>query len=155
VLARGDRVCANGGDDGRVGELRLRGDDAVCDEVVDALDMLLAPVYRSCCTEVYRVLLLLDLDGTAILEGPLDYVGLLGYTLDELALLESRPELAEVLELDQVPDIAEGCLDDGRLADGGGGGDTSRHFGVSCAIGGVRGVDSNWIFAESEAEDWL
>ena len=37
------------------------------------------------------------------------------------ALLELRPELAEVLELDQVPDGAEGRVDDGRLVDGGGG----------------------------------
>ena len=73
------------------------------------------------------MLLLLDLKGLAILECPLDNVGLGRSALDELALLELRPELAEVLELDQVPDIAEGCVDDGRLADRGGGGD-SRHF---------------------------
>jgi hypothetical protein len=49
-----------------------------------------------------------------------------------------------------MPDIAEGCLDDGRLADGGGGGDTSRHCGVSGAIGDVRSVCSCVIFVESE-----
>jgi hypothetical protein len=74
------------------------------------------------------VLLLLDLDGRAILEGPFDDVSLVGCAFDELALLESRPELAEVLELDQVPNIAERRLDDGRLADGGGSGNTARHY---------------------------
>jgi len=73
------------------------------------------------------VLLLLDLDRRAVLESPFDNISLFGRALDEFALLESRPELAEVLELDQVPDIAEGRLDDGRLADGGGSGDTGRH----------------------------
>lgn len=72
------------------------------------------------------MLLLLDLEGLAVLECPLDNVGLWGSALDELALLKLRPELAEVLELDQVPDIAERCVDDGRLADGSGGGN-SRH----------------------------
>jgi hypothetical protein len=74
------------------------------------------------------VLLLLDLDNSAVLEGPLDDIGLIRSTLDPVALLKRRPELAEVLKLDQVPDIAEGCLDDGRLADGGGGGDAGRHY---------------------------
>jgi hypothetical protein len=73
------------------------------------------------------VLLLLDLDDGAVLEGPLDHVGLVGGALDPVALLEGGPELAEVLELDQVPDVAEGRLDDGRLADRGGGGDATRH----------------------------
>ena len=78
------------------------------------------------------MLLLLDLEGLAVLEGPLDDVGLGGCALDELALLELRPELAEVLELDQVPDGAEGRVDDGRLADGGGGGN-GRHGG-GCVV---------------------
>jgi hypothetical protein len=38
VLSRGDGVCADGRDDGRVGQLRLGRDDAVGDEVVDALN---------------------------------------------------------------------------------------------------------------------
>ena len=71
------------------------------------------------------MLLLLNLEGLAVLEGPLDDVGLGRCALDELALLELRPELAEVLELDQVPDGAERRVDDGRLADGGGGGNGS------------------------------
>jgi hypothetical protein len=41
-----------------------------------------------------------------------------------------------------VPDIAEGCVDDGRLADRGGGGD-SRHFGsVQLALW----VTLGWVF---------
>ena len=77
--------------------------------------------------------LLLDLEGLAVLECPLNDVGLGRGALDEFALLELRPELAEVLELDQVPDIAEGCVDDGRLANGGGSGD-GRHVGGSRLI---------------------
>jgi hypothetical protein len=68
-------------------------------------------VYR--CATTYGVLLLLDLDSRAVLESPFDYIGLIGCALDKLALLEGRPELAEVLELDQMPDIAEGRLNDG------------------------------------------
>jgi hypothetical protein len=74
------------------------------------------------------VLLLLDFDDGAILERPLDNIGLVRCALDPVTLLESGPELAEVLKLDQVPDTAEGRLDDGRLADGGGGRDTGRHY---------------------------
>jgi len=73
------------------------------------------------------VLLLLDLDDGAVLEGPLDDVGLLGSALDVLRAAEGRPELGEVLDLDEVPDVGERGTDDGRLADGGGGGD-GRHF---------------------------
>jgi hypothetical protein len=54
-----------------------------------------------------RVLLLLDLDDGAVLELPLDNVGLLRGTLGVFGLVESRPELVEVLELDEVPDVGE------------------------------------------------
>ena len=87
----------------------------------------------------YGVLLLLDLKGLAVLEGPLDDVGLGGCALDELALLELRPELAEVLELDQVPDGAEGRVDDSGLADGGGGGN-GRHCEYGELVSVVIGV---------------
>ena len=73
------------------------------------------------------MLLLLDLKNLTVLEGPLNNVGLGGGALDPVALLELGPELAEVLELDQVPDGAEGRVDDGGLADGGGSGDGARH----------------------------
>ena len=84
--------------------------------------------------KTHRVLLLLHFKNGAILERPLDDVGLVRCSLDPLALLELGPELAEVLELDEVPDVAEGRLDDRRLADKGGGGDASGHDG-EIAIG--------------------
>lgn len=73
------------------------------------------------------MLLLLDLEDSAVLEGPPDNVGLLGGTLDVLALVKGSPELGKVLDLDEVPDVGERGTDDGRLADGGGGRD-GRHF---------------------------
>jgi hypothetical protein len=89
-----------------------------------------------CSFRTYGVLLLLDLDDGAVLESPLDNVGLLGGALDVLGAGEGRPELGEVLDLDQVPDVGERGLDDGRLADGGGGGD-GRHF--ESVVRGVLG----------------
>ena len=80
----------------------------------------------------YRVLLLLDLNDGAVLESPLDNVGLLVGVLDVLRRAEGRPELGEVLDLDEVPDVGERGADDGRLADGGGGGD-GRH-GEGCVV---------------------
>lgn len=94
--------------------------------MVDALSSTLALNLAMEKWNTYGVLLLLDLKGLAVLECPLDDVSLGRGSLDKLALLKLRPELAEVLELDQVPDIAEGSVDDGRLADGGGGGN-GRH----------------------------
>lgn len=75
----------------------------------------------------YAVLLLLHLQNSAILEGPLDNVGLLVRSLDILALRDGGPELGEVLKLDVVPDVGEGSLDDGGLNDGGAG--WNRHVG--------------------------
>ena len=72
------------------------------------------------------MLLLLDLNDGAVLESPLDNVGLLVGVLDVLRRAEGRPELGEVLDLDEVPDVGERGADDGRLADGGGSGD-GRH----------------------------
>jgi hypothetical protein len=86
----------------------------------------------------YGVLLLLDLNDGAVLESPLDNVGLLRGALDVLGAAEGRPELGEVLDLDQVPDVGQRGADDGRLADGGGGGD-GRHFGVCCRCFGELG----------------
>lgn len=120
VGARGDGVEADGADDARVSELGLGGDDTVGDEVVDG-----------------AVLLLLDLKLGTVVEGPLDDVGLL-LSLDELAGLQSGPEVAEVLQLDVVPDMAERGVDDGALDDrsGGGNGSGGRHGGDLGAVGG-------------------
>lgn len=86
MLASSDGVAADGAQDGRVGELGAGGDDAVGEAVVDG-----------------RVLLLLDLIDGTVLEGPLEHIGLVVGALDDLRLGEGRPELGEVLELDQVP----------------------------------------------------
>lgn len=60
------------------------------------------------------------LQNGTILESPLDDISLRRNTaFDMLALFQSRPEVAEVLELDQVPDIAELCLYDDGLGDRG------------------------------------
>ncbi len=59
------------------------------------------------------MLLLLDLQNLTILESPLHDISIGGSTLDVLALGESRPKVAEVLELDHVPDGAEAGFDDG------------------------------------------
>lgn len=65
----------------------------------------------------YRVLLLLHLLLSAILEGPFDDIGLMRDTLDMMALFEFCPEVMEVLELDQVPDLGKRGGNDGRLYD--------------------------------------
>lgn len=75
----------------------------------------------------YAVFLLLHLVDGTILEGPLEDVGLVaGAGSDRLGLVEGGPELAEVLQLDEVPDFGEGCLDDDALENGGGSGNR-RH----------------------------
>lgn len=83
-------------------------------------------MFKKIAIATYRVLLLLDLNDGAVLESPLDNVGLLAGVLDVLRRAEGRPELGEVLDLDEVPDVGERGADDGRLADGGRSGD-GRH----------------------------
>ena len=96
------------------------------------------------------MLLLLDLNDGAVLEGPLDNVGLLRGALDVLGAAEGRPELGEVLDLDEVPDVGERGADDGRLADGGGGGD-GRH-GEGCVVLLFRGREKVccWYWKEED-----
>lgn len=53
------------------------------------------------------MLLLLDLNDGVILEGPLDNVCLLAGALDILRLGQGRPELGEILELDEVPYVRQ------------------------------------------------
>ena len=53
------------------------------------------------------MLFLLDLHDGAILESPLDNVGLCTCTLDEFALAQGRPELREVLQLDEMPNVGK------------------------------------------------
>lgn len=96
------------------------------------------------------MLLLLDLNDGAVLESPLDNVGLLAGALDVLRRAEGRPELGEVLDLDEVPDVGERGADDGRLADGGGGGD-GRHGG-GCVVVLLRGREKVccWYWKEED-----
>lgn len=61
----------------------------------------------------YRVLLLLHLEDSAILEGPLDHVRIGRRSLDPFAVVQGRVKLVKVLKLDEVPDVAEGRLNDG------------------------------------------
>ena len=63
------------------------------------------------------MLVLLELKNIAILERPPHDVGLLAGALDVLGLGDSRPELVELLELDEVPDKRDGGLDNGTLDD--------------------------------------
>ena len=65
----------------------------------------------------YRMLFLLHLLLSTILKGPFDDVGLMGDTLDMMALFELCPEAMEVLELNQVPDLGKRGRDDGGLCD--------------------------------------
>lgn len=63
------------------------------------------------------MLFLLDLLYSAIFEGPLDDVGLVGDTLDVMALIELCPEMVEVLELDRMPDLGKRGGNDGGFCD--------------------------------------
>ena len=167
MLSRSDREQANGADDGAVAKAGLGGDGAVGDVVINGLrDTKSVPSassqYRSVCNSpaaepgsTYRVLLLLHLQDRAILESPLDNIRLLGSSLDPLAGLQLAPELGELRELDQVPDVAQRRVDDSGLGDGVGSWDLGSHscscwrrcrkFSVDIRTGMV------WIWVGSEA----
>lgn len=125
LASRGDGVDTDGADDGGVAQGRLGGDDAVRDVVVDG-----------------RVLLLLDLQLGAVLEGPLDDVGLVRGALDPFAVGQLGPPLRKGGQLDEVPDVGEVGLDNGRLLDVGGRGD-GHAGGVWKAGGRHLGMDGN------------
>lgn len=95
----------------------MRGDDTVSDGMSDG-----------------AVLFLFDFEHRAVLEGPLDDVGVWRCTLDGLALGDGRPEGGEGLQLDVMPNLGEWCADDGTLADAGG--SRNRHF--DCVFGGAQ-----------------
>jgi hypothetical protein len=93
MLARRDRVAADGADDARVAQGRVGRDDRVGNVVVER-----------------RVFLLLDLNHAAVLELPLDDVRLVRGALAVLGLVEGAPELGELVQLDKVPDVRQrGC----------------------------------------------
>ena len=75
----------------------------------------------------YRMLFLLHLLLSTVLEGPLDNISLMRDTFDMMALVNLCPKVMEVLELDQMPDLGERSGNDGRLYDGSRGGDTACH----------------------------
>lgn len=110
MLSGRNGIEADSADNAGIAESRLGRDNAIGDEVVEA-----------------GMLLLLHIQHGTILKGPLNDIGVGRAALDELALLELRPELREVLELDEVPDVARVGFDDGGDVDGGGCWDC-RHF---------------------------
>lgn len=131
-LTRSDGVAADGAQNTGVGQLGLSRDDAVGNVVVDGLVPCVSPLYHLVCSSArpmtYAVLLLLDLNDTSVLESPPDHIGVLAGALDDLRGLERGPELVKVLELDVVPHVGEGSLDDGALQHGGRGGNScARH----------------------------
>lgn len=85
------------------------------------------------------MLLLLHLQDCPVVERPLHNIGIGRRALDEFGLFDGGPEVSETLELDVVPDVGEGGLDDGRFDDAGAGGD-SGHGGLEFGIG-LRWVD--------------
>ena len=56
---------------------------------------------------LYRVLFLLHLLLSAILEDPLDNIGFGRDTLDMVAFLNLGPEVMKILKFNQVPDLGE------------------------------------------------
>jgi len=106
VLAGGDGVAANGRDDRGVRQGWLRADCGIGDEMIKA-----------------RVFLLLDLDDSAIFEGPFEDVGLGRSSLDGFGLGKVASPVGEVSELDAVPDLCQGGFDDCGFANRGGSGD--------------------------------
>lgn len=82
-LAAGDCVGADSAHHRAVGELWLGGDDGVGDVVVDGLGYVSAGHWKaSMYGSTHAVFLLLDLNDSAILESPLDNVGVWGGALD-------------------------------------------------------------------------
>lgn len=76
---------------------------------------------------LYRMLFLLHLLLSAVLEVPFDNVGLGRDTFDMLTLVDLSPELVEFLKLNQMPDLGQRGGNYGRLCNGGRGGDPARH----------------------------
>lgn len=65
--------------------------------------------------------LLLNLGDASVLESPLNHIGVAAGALDELGLVQGGPEVGEILQLDEVPDVGERCSDHGALDHGRGG----------------------------------
>ena len=77
------------------------------------------------------MLVLLDLNLGAVLEGPPHHVRFVADALDVLGALNGAPELGKVGQLDKVPDVREWGANHGALDHLVGGGDGfSCHFRV-------------------------
>ena len=75
------------------------------------------------------MLLLLHLQHRPVLKRPFHDVRLRrDFALHVLALVELGPELVEVLELDEVPDVRQAGPDHGGFGDRRGGWDAGCHF---------------------------
>ena len=74
------------------------------------------------------MLLLLHIQHRSILKRPLHHIRLRARPLHMLGCGKLGPEIVEVLQFDQVPDVGERGGDDGGFGDGGRGGDTRGHF---------------------------
>lgn len=79
--------------------------------------------------QTYRMLFLFDCLLSAILEIPFDRLRLVACSLDFFAVLESAPEVVELRELDQVPDLGDVSWDEGALVDGRACGDDGGRHG--------------------------
>ncbi len=88
----------------------------------------------------HAVLVLLDLDGAAVLESPPHHVRVGRGALDAVRLVDGRPELLEVEQLDKVPDEGKGRLDDGALDHLVGGCDGLCRGGHFVDVGDLWGV---------------
>ena len=80
------------------------------------------------------MLFLLYLLLSAIFECPFDNISLMRDTLDVMALVDLGPEVMEVLELDQMPDLGKRSSNDRGLCNGGRGGDTACHISYLDAL---------------------
>lgn len=76
--------------------------------------------------------LLLHLEDGAILEGPSDRLRLGRRALDPFALFEGRVKVGKIVQLDEVPHVGEGRLNDGRLDDGCRRGNARSHCSDAC-----------------------
>lgn len=106
----------------------------------------------------YRMSFLLNFQDRSILKGPFNHIGIRGDSLDSLGGFKSRPEGAEALELDQMPDIAELGFDDGRLSDRSGGWNLGRHyvlFSISQVLYSVNSILVCCVFVWKKMKDGM
>lgn len=160
IPAGSNREESNGANNGRVAQLWLCADNRVCNVMIDWLHTR-TNRYQSMTfklprllysNKTYGMLLLLHLKHGTIFERPLYNIRIWWCSLDELATFELTPEGAELLELDQVPDVGELGFDDCRFGDRSGCWDTGCHnLWLNLYDGGARVniFDVVWNWFES------